>query len=262
MDELDVRFGSVPARFAGRTAIITGAARGIGAEIARRLATEGATVALLDIDAAAVQLYCERLGSASAAAPHISEVVDLADPEATESAVLRAVRRLGRLDILVNNAGVFDKTPLTEIAVSSWDRMMAINARAVFVTMRSASAALVASGGGRIVNIASMAARDGGVGEAHYAASKAAVVALSRVAAKEMGEAGITVNCVCPGYVLTDMGAGTRSPEEVARWTARSPLGRLGSTRDVASTVAFLCSDDAAYLTGQAIYVTGGMFMN
>jgi NAD(P)-dependent dehydrogenase (short-subunit alcohol dehydrogenase family) len=262
MEVEEAHSGPPASRFTGRRAIVTGAARGIGAAIARRLASEGATVGLLDLDRTGVESRCDDLRSAFPAASHLSEVVDLADPISTVEVTARLIERLGGLDILVNNAGVFDKTALQHMTVASWDRMMAINARAPFLTMKCAFPALAAAGSGRIVNIASLAAKEGAPGEAHYAASKAAVVALTRVAAKEMGESGVTVNCVCPGYVLTDMGAEGRSEEDIASWTARSPLGRLGCTEDVAGTVAFLCSADGAYLTGQAINVTGGMFMS
>jgi len=121
---------------------------------------------------------------------------------------------------------------------------------------------MIRAGRGRIVNMASMAAKVGTPGEAHYAASKAAVVALTRVAAMELGPSGINVNCVCPGYVLTEMGADTRTPEQVEAWTAGSPLGRLQSVADVAGVVRWLASDEAASCTGQSINVTGGMVMH
>ena len=118
---------------------------------------------------------------------------------------------------------------------------------------------MVDAGGGRVVNMASMAAKRGTPGEAAYAASKAAVVALTRIAAMELGPHGVTVNSICPGYVLTDMGCDARSPDQVAAWASMSPLGRLGDPADVAGTVAFLAGEDGSYLTGQALNVTGGM---
>jgi NAD(P)-dependent dehydrogenase (short-subunit alcohol dehydrogenase family) len=120
---------------------------------------------------------------------------------------------------------------------------------------------ITAGGGGRVVNMASMAAKHGTAGEAAYASSKAAVVALTRIAALEFGSADITVNAICPGYVLTDLGADTRTEADVARWSAMSPLGRLADPDDVAGVVEFLASDDGGYLTGQALNVTGGMCM-
>lgn len=168
---------------------------------------------------------------------------------------------LGGLDGLVNNAGVFEQVPLDEITIEQWDQMFAVNARAPLLLMQECLTALSESGRGRIVNIASMGAKLAAPLEAHYAASKAALVALTRAAAVEWGSCQITVNAVSPGYVLTDMGAAGRSEAEVAAWTARSPLGRLGCPADVAGVVEFLLSDAAAYLTGQVINITGGMVM-
>ncbi len=137
--------------------------------------------------------------------------------------------------------------------------MFAVNTRAMLITMQTVAPHMIAAGSGTIVNLASMAAKQGGGGEAHYAASKAAVLALTRAAAAEWGHHGIRANAICPGYIPTDMGAHTRSPEQLAAWTARSPLGRLGDPEDVASVALFLASAESSYLTGQAINVTGGM---
>ncbi|BDZ48427.1 hypothetical protein GCM10025867_06680 [Frondihabitans sucicola] len=133
----------------------------------------------------------------------------------------------------------------------------------MLTTMQAAARTMIAAGGGgKIINLASMAAKKGGAGEGAYPASKAAVVALTRVAALEWGEHGINVNCLCPGYVLTEMGAATRTDEMVASWSALSPLGRCASPADVAGVALFLATPDADYLTGQAINVTGGMVMS
>ena len=237
----------------GRRCLVTGAARGIGRRIAERLIEEGMRATLLDIDPA-VEDVARALGAASL-------VVDLADAAAT-----RRVLASGGADdpywLVVNNAGVFSKTPLLEITLEEWDRVHRVNVRSMVVVIQALAPAMIAAGtGGRIVNVASMAAKLGTPGESAYAASKAAVVALSRIAAMELGPHGVTVNAVCPGYILTEMGADTRTPDQVAAWTAKSPLGRLGQPDDVASAVAFLASDDGSYMTGQAINVTGGMCM-
>ena len=236
----------------GRRCLVTGAARGIGRRIAERLVEEGMRTTLLDIDPAVAGVACD-LGATSL-------VVDLADGTRT-----RAALSAGHGDepywLVVNNAGVFSKTPLLEMALDEWDRVHRVNVRSMVVVMQALAPAMIEAGGGRIVNVASMAAKLGTPGEGAYAASKAAVVALSRIAAMEFGPYGVTVNAVCPGYVLTEMGADTRSAEQVAAWTAKSPLGRLGQPDDVASAVAFLASEDGSYMTGQAINVTGGMCM-
>ena len=237
----------------GRRCLVTGAARGIGRRIAQRLIEEGMQAALLDVDPA-VEDVARDLGAASL-------VVDLADAAQTRRA-LSAGAEDGPYWLVVNNAGVFSKTPLLEMTLEEWDRVQAVNVRSMVVVIQALAPAMVAAGaGGRIVNVASMAAKLGTPGEAAYAASKAAVVALSRIAAMELGPHGVTVNAVCPGYVLTEMGAGTRTADQIAAWTAKSPLGRLGDPGDVASAVAFLASDDGSYMTGQAINVTGGMCM-
>ena len=237
----------------GRRCLVTGAAAGIGRRIAARLASEGMQATLLDIDPAVEDVA--RSMSAS------SIVADLADVSETRG-VLAEDGRHGPYWLVVNNAGVFSKAPLLETTLEEWDRVQRVNARSMVVVMQELVPAMISAGaGGRVVNVASMAAKLGTPGEAAYAASKAAVVALSRIAAMEFGPHGVTVNAVCPGYVLTEMGAAARTGEQVAAWTAKSPLGRLGDPGDVASAVAFLASDDGSYMTGQAINVTGGMCM-
>ncbi len=257
----DPRRGSL----AGLRAVVTGAARGIGRGVAERLAAEGVLLALIDRDGPVTSRLAAELPQpvGGAGAPgHRAFVADLADPAQAAGAVLAAVAAFGGLDAVVNNAGIFEKVALADISIDQWDRMFAVNARAPLVIMQTALPALTASGRGRIVSVASMGARLAAPLEGHYAASKAALMALTRAAAVEWGPLGVTVNAVSPGYVLTEMGAGDRSAAEVAAWTARSPLGRLGRPDDVAGVVAFLLGADAGYLTGQTISVTGGMVMS
>ena len=212
---------------------------------------------LLDVDPA-VEEVAQSLAADSL-------VADLADEAATRQALAEANGGDGGTVepywLVVNNAGVFSKTPLLDMPLSEWDRVQRVNVRSMVVVIQQVAPAMIAAGGGRIVNLASMAAKLGTPGEAAYAASKAAVVALSRIAAMELGPHGVTVNSICPGYVLTEMGAATRTDDQVAAWTAKSPLGRLGQPDDVASVIAFLASADGSYMTGQAINVTGGMCM-
>ncbi len=244
-------------RLAGRRAVVTGAARGIGAEIARALHGAGASVAILDVSPDAKAVAEEVDGFAVS--------VDLADAAGTHQATEQAIERLGGIDILVNNAGILKMAPLLEISVEDWDLTFDINARAMLVTTQVAARAMIASGscdGGRIINMASMGGKVGSPNQAHYAASKAAVISLTRVSAMELGCHGITVNCICPGYVLTEMGAATRTQAMIDTWSAKSPLGRLGQPSDVAKVAMFLASDDAAYCTGQALNITGGMVMH
>ena len=234
----------------GRRCLVTGAARGIGRYVAERLIAEGMRATILDVDPD-VQRVARELGAQSI-------VVDLCDDDAARDALAVSMGD-DPFWLLVNNAGVFTKTPLLEMSLNEWDHLHQVNVRAMVITMQAITPSMRVVGGGRVVNMASMAAKRGTPGEAAYAASKAGVVALSRIAAMELGSYGITVNSICPGYVLTEMGAGTRSADEVAAWTALSPLGRLGTPADLAAVVAFLASDDGSYITGQALNVTGGI---
>jgi NAD(P)-dependent dehydrogenase (short-subunit alcohol dehydrogenase family) len=243
-------------RLHSKRIVVTGGARGIGGEIARRFSAEGADVAVLDLLADQGAELCASIGGSY-------HQVDLQDPDDTAAAMASALETLGGVDVLVNSAGILRFSPLLDVTVGDWDTVFAINTRAMLTTMQSAARAMIASGSpGKIINLASMAAKKGGAGEGAYAASKSGVVSLTRVAALEWGEHGINVNCLCPGYVLTKMGAATRTDEMVAEWSALSPLGRVASADDVASVALFLASADSDYLTGQAINVTGGMVMH
>jgi len=256
--------GGWQGRLQGRRTVITGAARGIGAEIARTFANEGARVVLLDVAADEVRNIAKELEGDSIE-------VDLTDASATAAATTEAIGLLGGIDILVNNAGVLKMAPILDMTIDNWDLTFAVNVRAMFVTTQVAGRVMreqVESGqvsgvsNGRIINMASMGGKLGSPNQAHYAASKAAVISFTRVSAMELGAYGINVNCICPGYVLTEMGAATRTPEMVAAWSAKSPLGRLAETSDVAKMALFLASDDSSYCTGQAMNVSGGMVMH
>jgi 3-oxoacyl-[acyl-carrier protein] reductase len=241
---------------AGARVVVSGAARGIGAAIAERFAAAGSRVAILD------RLADEGRATASRLDASFVEV-DLSEPSTAGAAVEAAVDRLEGIDVLVNVAGILLLKPLLETTPADWDAVMAVNARSMLCTMQVAARSMIDAGsGGSIVNLASMAAKTGGANEGAYAASKAAVLALTRAAALEWGCHGIRVNAVCPGYVPTEMGAGTRTEADVAAWCARSPLGRLGTPEDVAGAVVFLASPDAAYLTGQVLDVSGGMMLH
>lgn len=239
-------------RFADVGVIVAGGSRGIGAGIARRFAAEGARVVVLDRDLPTDQAHL------SAAIP-----VDISEEKAVSSAFAGAVDAVGSIQVVVNSAGIHLLAPFVDTEVEQWRRVMDVNALGTFLLTREAGRRMSADGvAGRIINIASMAAKQGGSNEVAYAASKAAVVAIGRAGALEWGCHGITVNSICPGYVPTEMGADTRTEEDIRRWSALSPLGRLGTPDDVAGLTLFLASDEGGYLTGQAFNVTGGMTMH
>lgn len=235
---------------AGRRALVTGAGQGIGRAICERLADHGMRLTLVDKNPQVLDV-ASMIGGQGV-------VADLRDPTASRAALIAASGD-DAYWLLVNNAGIFAKTPLLDTSIDEWDAMQEVNTRSMLVTMQAVVPAMRVAGGGRIVNMASMAAKRGTPGEAAYAASKSAVVALTRIASMEFGEHGITANSVCPGYVLTELGAATRTEAQVAEWSAMSPLGRLCEPSDVAALVAHLASDEAGYITGQALNVTGGM---
>ena len=243
------------ATLAGHKAIVTGAARGIGHAIASALAAGGAAVTIIDRDSA---------GADAAAALNATFVpADLGDDADAKRAIVAAAEAMGGLDTLVNNAGIFRLRPLMEITADEWDLIQRVNTRSMLSTTQAAARIMLDAGTkGSIINVASMAAKTGGALEAHYAASKAGVIALTRATAGELGCHGIRANAICPGYILTDMGAATRTEEDVANWSQRSPLGRCGTPDDVAGVAVFLASPASAYLTGQAVNVTGGMIMH
>lgn len=253
---VDGRPGSNNLRFAECRVVVTGGARGIGAEVVRRFAHQGAQIAILD----------RLLDEASTLASEVGGTAidcDLLDHDSVEAAMAAAATALGGIDVLVNNAGVFKITPLLDISADEWDWVFGVNVRAMLFTTQAAARTMIEQGtGGKIVNMASMGGKVAAAGQAHYAASKAAVISLTQGSAAELGPHGITVNSVCPGYVLTDMGAATRTDEMIAEWSAQSPLGRLAEESDVAAMVQFLASDDADYCTGQAMNVTGGMIFH
>lgn len=247
-------------RFEGTRVVVVGGGGGIGGRIAERFAEEGADVLVLDL----LRRADPALGGASSSGPGRGiRHCDLVDAVSVEAAFAVALAELGGIDVLVNSAGILARGSLLDLTPERWDLVMDINARGTLFAMQHAARAMIDQGaGGTIVNIASMAAKAGGGDEGAYAASKAAVVGLTRAAALEWGEHLIRVNALLPGYVLTDMGKDTRTDEDVAIWSKKSPLGRLGTPDDVAGFALFLASVDGEYLTGQSFNVTGGMIMH
>ena len=243
-----------------RTALITGAGslRGIGRTIAHVLAAQGAAVAVADIEAAGAKQVVQELRAGGCAARAYR--LDVADEAMVGAVFEEAVRDFGGLHILVNNAGATQKVRVADMRLADWERIMRINATGTFLCSREALKYM--NGWGRIVSISSVSAKRGGgvFGGAHYAAAKAAILGFSKALAREVS--GITVNCVTPGLILTDIRGGVEPEDEQRRISKDFPVPRLGTPADVAAAVCFLCSDEAGYITGEEIDVNGGTHMD
>ena len=234
-----------------KIAIVTGAGRGIGEGIARKLAQEGATVVCADVN----QADATRVAS-SLEHDAIGVRLDVSNSGECDSVVNDVHERYGRLDILVNNAGINRDAMMHKMTDEQWGQVIAVDLSGVFFMTRAASRIMRAAGKGRIVNISS-ASWMGNIGQANYAAAKAGVVGLSRTAAKELARAQVTVNAICPGFIDTQMTRGI--PDAIReQQLAKIPLGRAGQPADVAALVGFLASDEAGYITGEVINVGGG----
>jgi meso-butanediol dehydrogenase/(S,S)-butanediol dehydrogenase/diacetyl reductase len=250
--------------------VVTGASRGIGAGIARRFASEGAAVAVASNEDLVHKVADSLREYGGAVSSHIVDVTDIAQVAQLYAAV---VREHGRIDVSVQNAGVITIKPLPELTEREWDLVMDVNTKGVFLCCQAAAKYMVAQGSGRLINTASGQARQGFIYTPHYAASKFGVIGITQSLAKELAAAGITVNAFCPGIIDTDMWAyndsawgkllGDYAPGELmAEWVRGIPMKRAGTTADVAGLVAFLASDDAAYITGQTINIDGGLIMS
>jgi NAD(P)-dependent dehydrogenase (short-subunit alcohol dehydrogenase family) len=242
--------------FTGRVALVTGAARGLGLACARALSRHGATVVLADVDAEAA-----RASAATLDPPALGVAMDVADAESVATALRRVTAELGSVSLLVNNAGICTNEAFAELAYDTWRRVFDVNVHGAFLCMQAVVPEMIAAGAGSIVNIGSLAGRNGGITvSAAYSASKAAVAGLTKAAAKQLAPNGIRVNCVAPGPLETDMTADW-PPENLEKLRSSTPLGRLGVPDDVAEAVAFLLSDDAAHVTGVTLDVNGGIFV-
>ncbi len=251
--------GSSPsAPLAGRVAIVTGGGRGLGEAIAHRLARDGATVAVLDIDGPSAEKVAAAIGAAGGAAFPVPG--DVTDGAGVREAVAGVSARAGAAAVLVNNAGGFPAVRrLDEIDEAEWDRIIALNLTSAFRCARAVIPGMRRLGWGRIINIASAAARTlTNLSAAHYAAAKAGLLGLTRHLALELGPAGITVNAVAPGTTPTERVRRLRPPDVEAEILRAIPVGRFGAPEDTAAAVAFLASPGAGYITGVTLDVNGG----
>jgi len=243
----------------GKSALVTGGARGIGRAIAIRLATQGADVAF------------SYRGNAAAAAATAGEVEalgrralaiqgDVKDPETAEAIVKATLEAFGKVDILVNNAGITRDDLIMRMSLDAWREVLETNLFGAFYMTKAVTRPMLKARGGRIVNITSVSGQAGQTGQANYSAAKAGLIGLTKATARELASRGITANAVAPGFVLTELTQDL--PEALQEQIkAATPLGRFGTTEEVASAVAFLASDEAAYITGQVLAVDGGLVM-
>ncbi len=249
-------------RLQGKVAVVTGAAQGIGAATARRLAEEGASVAVLDLTEERAKETAEAIRAAGGTALALG--ADVSNAEEADAAIDRVAAELGRIDILVNNAGVTRDNLVYKMSEEDWDTVLTVNLKSVFLMSRAAQRHMVPAKSGKIVNLSSVSAL-GNRGQANYSAAKAGVQGITATLAAELGPYNINVNAVAPGYVATAMTAATAqrlgvSPEDAQQAAASQiPLRRVAKPEDIAAVIAFLVSDDAGYVTGQTLYVNGGM---
>ena len=246
---------------AGKVALVTGAgsSSGLGNAIARSLAGAGATVVLADVDIEGAARNAALIGEAARAVS-----MDVTD----ERSVQAGVREIGRVDILVNNAGITQRTPIWELSIADFDRLLSINLRGGFVCLKAVVAGMMTRRWGRIIWISSVAGKQGGgiIGTAHYAASKAGVIGLCQAAARELGPYGITSNAIAPGFILTGIATkaiGAEKERELDRAiSGAAPVGRSGQPEDVANAALFLASPEASYVTGEVMDVNGGIYFD
>ena len=240
-------------RFAGRSAIVTGSARGIGRAIAERLAREGANVLIADIDEAAGSATAGEIGEQA-----VAYALDVTSEDSWNGAVMRAVSAWGTVDILVNNAGIAGRSaPAWELSVEEWSQVIAIDLTGVWLGCRAALPGMIDRAYGRIVNIASIAGKEGNPNASPYSAAKSGVIGLTKSLAKEVATKGVIINCITPAVIETEI-LKQVSQQHIDYMTSRIPMGRVGQPEEVAALATFLCSDEVTFSTGATFDLSGG----
>lgn len=243
-------------KFEGQVALVTGASRGIGAAIALELARRGLKV----IGTATTDEGADRISATLASVGGLGAKLDVNDGAAVEAFIDRIVKEQGALQVLVNNAGITRDMLAMRLKDADWDAVLDTNLKSVFRMSRAVMRQMMKQRYGRIISITSVVGASGNPGQANYAAAKAGVAGMTRALARELGSRGITVNCVAPGFIDTDMTASLPEEQQKALLT-QIPLGHLGQPADIAHAVAYLASPQASYVTGQELHVNGGMYM-
>ena len=241
--------------FENKVVMVTGGAAGIGRATATGFVKEGAKVAICDVNPEAGKTTAESLGPEAT-----FQQVDVSDNKSVNDWVESVVSQYGQIDVLVNNAGITRDGLIMRMKEADWDAVLNVNLKSAFNCIKAVSKTMVKQRSGRIINLASVVGVIGNPGQANYVASKAGIIGLTKAVAKELASRNITVNAVAPGFIETDM---TASLPDKAReaMVAQIPMGRAGTARDIAAAVVFLASDQAVYITGQIIHVSGGMYM-
>jgi 3-oxoacyl-[acyl-carrier protein] reductase len=242
----------------GKITLVTGASQGIGEAIARRFAAEGATVLCAARSADKLSTLVGSIAASGGKARTVA--LDVADPASIAAAMKGIADGEGRLDVLVNNAGITEDNLILRMTKESWDRVIATNLTGAFLLSQAAIKMMIRQRSGRIVNITSVVGLMGNAGQANYAAAKAALVGLTKSLAREVGSRQVTINAIAPGFIATSM---TEKMTDAAKegLSSQIPLGRLGSPEDIASAAVYLASDDAGYVTGHVLNVSGGLYM-